>query len=133
MTASEAKELMQGSTSHKGKWFKTRLAWFSGRINKKIENAAEAGKDHTTFSVKWEITARKYFPLLAQLYEDLGYYVAFSYNKQTFKIYWNLSRLSRWDLIDLKTDWHYDHHIKVEDKEDIKKKKKHTMVKGGNK
>ena len=128
MTASEAKELMQGSTSHKGKWFKTRLAWFSGRINKKIENAAEAGKDHTTFSVKWEITARKYFPLLAQLYEDLGYYVAFSYNKQTFEIYWDLSRLSRWDLIDLKTDWHYDHHIKIDKQENIKEKKKKNNV-----
>jgi hypothetical protein len=114
MTASEAKELMQGSTNYKGKWFKTRLAWFCGRINKKIENAAEVGDHYTIFFVKLESTARKYFPLLAQFYEDLEYYVVFSYKRKRFEIYWDLSKLNRYALEGLQSKY-YDHPIKLEE------------------
>ena len=115
MNAEEAKKLMNGSMSHKGVWFKTRLNWFCGRLNKSIENAAEHGKQYTTLQLHSRATAKQYFPVMAHFYEDLGFYVAFSYRNNTFEVYWDLTNISDWKIKDLTCNSCYDHHIKLEE------------------
>ena len=115
MNAKEARELMNGSMNYKGPWFKIRLNWLCGRINKQIENAAEQGDWGTIFRIHSRATAQKYFPLMAQFYESLDYDVAYSYSDGEFEVYWDLSRLPEWRIHQLRTNSHYQHHIKWEE------------------
>lgn len=95
MTAEEARELSHGSMKHKGFFFKLRLNWMCGIINKKIENAAELGKTYLNI---WENTdtARKYFPLIAEMYSKLGYVVG--YNDGSMRITWDFKNYSVWEM-----------------------------------
>jgi len=77
MTADEAKELMSGTLKHKGLIFKARLAWTSGIINKQIENAAESGKSEIRIFKSKEFS-EKYYLLIAQFYNDLGFSVLYN-------------------------------------------------------
>lgn len=115
MTAAEAKELMKGSPEYKGLWFKCRMNWFCGIINKKIENDAELGNSLTSITVYSDKTARRYFPLMAKYYEDLDFYVVYSFSDNRFRVIWDLSNFSEYTLHQLKTDSYYDHHIKMEE------------------
>ncbi len=117
MEAKEARELMKGSIKHKGLWFKARLNWFCGRINKQIEDAAERGESYIQFTVRSDNTAKRYFSIITQFYEDLGYYVAFAYHNNTLEIYWDLSDLSQYTIERLCTNSYYYHHIKLEESE----------------
>lgn len=130
MTAEEARELMNGSMNYKGIWYKIRLNWFCGCINRRIERAAELNQKYIKFIVSHEDTARQYFPVIARFYEELGYYVAFSYHHGSLKIYWDLSDLSRYTIEELCHGEYYDYHIKLEEpKEDNKRESKKCQKK----
>ena len=77
MNAKEACELMHGSMKKKGLFFKVKLAWMCGRINKMIEKEAELGEKYLVVSGVKQETAKQCFPLLAQMYENLGFFVAY--------------------------------------------------------
>lgn len=99
MTAAEARELATGSLKYKGLWYKVRLAWLCGRINKEIEFAAEAGQSLTSIQNIHKKTAQRYFLMLAKLYEAEGFFICYTieldyYN--SFYIVWDLSRMQRW-------------------------------------
>lgn len=76
ITAEDARKLTEGSMKYKGLWFKIKLNWMCGRINKLIENTAERGDTSIEIQTSSD-TAIKYFPLIAHLYENYGYIVAY--------------------------------------------------------
>ena len=115
MTAAKAKELMNGSSEYKGLWFKCRMSWLCGIINKKIENDAELGNNSTSIIVYSDKVARRYFPLMAKYYEDLDFYVVYSFSDNRFRVIWDLSTYNEYTLNKLKTSSCYDHHIKMEE------------------
>ena len=98
MTAAEAKELMNGSMNYKGIWYRARLAWICGTINKKIEYYAEHGYNKTEIR-KNKNFAEIYYPMLAKLYEKNGFLVCYDtyleyYN--SFYIIWDFSKIPDW-------------------------------------
>ena len=111
MTADEAKTLMSGTMAKKGLIFRTRIAWVCGMLNKTIENAAERGKGEIRFYSSKNFS-EKYFPLLAQIYNDLGYSVFYNighYYKSDNEmlISWNLDSLSFIQLANILGQYKY--------------------------
>ena len=95
MTADFARELRKGSMRSKGPWFKLRLSWFCGRLNSKIESRAEHGYRTCKINTESQNTARQYFKIMAQMYEDLGYIVIYNYDKAPydFVVCWDFKEL----------------------------------------
>ena len=109
MKALEAMELTKGSAKKKGIFFKAKLTWYCGILNYKIENNAELGQSDAELGNVNKRNAKLYFPLMAQYYEDDGYFVCYQnsynyYNK--FKIFWDKNKIPK----DLK--YTYDYHTK---------------------
>lgn len=133
MTANEARELTKGSMDRKGLIFKARLAWTCGILNKKIEEAAELGKTEVTVSGVRSKFARRYFSILAQTYEDEGYFVCYANNtaiSNTFTISWadfsklSYNKLRQWFIKSPYNDINYTYHTKAFDKYWIEKEVK---------
>lgn len=124
LTADEARILTKGSMDHKGLIFKARLAWTCGRINKQIEKAAELGETDVTICGISKRFARQYFPILAQLYEDEGYFVCYTdsgSNSNIFTLSWaNFSTLPLTKLLCFLSEgsyyYIYSYHTKEFDK-----------------
>lgn len=91
ITAEEARELTAGSMKCKGYLYKIRLAWICGLVNKKIENAAESGENYVVLESSYNVS-KKYFPIMSDIYEKLGYTIGYSNWK--FMISWNFEKLS---------------------------------------
>lgn len=81
ITATEATEISHGAFSHLGLIQRGRLAWICGRINRLIQKAALNGKTFIIIStLAYDGLAReciKIYPILAYLYEELGYTVIY--------------------------------------------------------
>ena len=94
ITADEAKQLMAGSMDRKGWFFKLRLYYLCGVLNANIEYAAEHKMNvvHITLN---ENAARQYFPLMAQFYENLGYYIRYDIGHGTnrFDVCWEPEKI----------------------------------------
>lgn len=109
MKALEAMELTKGSVKRKGILFKAKLAWYCGRLNYKIENSAELGQSDASLDKVNKRNAKLYFPLMAQYYEDDGYFVCYQNNYDyynTFRVFWNKDKRPG----DLR--YGYDYHTK---------------------
>ena len=138
MTADEAKTLMSGTMEKKGLLFRTRIAWVCGMLNKTIENAVERGKGEIRFYSSKNFS-EKYYPLLAQIYNDLGYSVFYNvghYNKSDNEmlISWNLDSLPfklLANFLDHYQYWLVPENIAMRyEKERIKKEKENGYCKG---
>lgn len=125
MTADEARKLTKGSMDHKGFIFKARLAWTCGLLNKKIEEAAELGETEVTMSGVGRKFARRYFSILAQTYEDEGYFVCYADNtaiSNAFTISWadfsklSWSKLRQWFIKSPYNGINYTYHTEAFDK-----------------
>lgn len=99
MQAYLAQELSDGSIKNKGLWFKIRLCWFCGILNKKIEREAEHTSYTAEITVENESVAEQYFKVMARLYEKLGYIVYYNteirlYERKPYKfvVCWDLKK-----------------------------------------
>ena len=120
ITAAEAKELMNGSMKRKRLLYKTRIAWFCGKINREIEIAAEEGDRVATYRMDENYSA-KYLPLIAKFYEEQGYQVAYNTEKDV----WNNVKteiLICWDFENLHDFWQ-DKYFKYQYYTEIHEKK----------
>lgn len=88
ITAKDARELTKGSMKYKGLWFKTRLNWICGCINKSIENTADKGETFVdlTFS---DNVMKKYCSIITQLYEKQGYIIGYNISNGIIEIRWD--------------------------------------------
>ena len=111
ITADEARELMRGSMERKGIIFKIRLAWICGRLNQKIEHAAEMGEGHYFYETENRNIAKMYFPLMAKFYEAEGYIVIYDEYHKSLGIFWDWDKLSGWKQRDFLQDYD-DYHTK---------------------
>ena len=116
MTAEEARELMDGSMKYKSIAFKLYLNWICGRINKKIEKAAELGNPQVIIKFNLYKIAKYYFPIITQLYEKQGYHVVYTFYRQEMRIIWDLSSISQHEIKEMTGVYSnfYDHHITLE-------------------
>lgn len=118
MTAEEAKELSKGSMQRKGPFFKARLAWMCGRINQKIEKAAELGEYKIEIHAGKKF-AKRYYPVICLLYEQRGFFVAYrttdssrTWNEMviSWEDFTDFTKISNYQLyVYLKGD-RYEHH-----------------------
>lgn len=109
ITAQEARELQSGSMKRKGYFFRMRLAFICGQLNSNIEMCAEYG-NYSAHVRASKSTARKYYPLMAQIYEKLGYYVLYKdsqYSYNDFYVCWDPDKIS--DRVKGQYDYHTDH------------------------
>ena len=115
MTADEARELVNGSMKYKGLFFKLKLSWMCGRINQEIEKRAEKGGMEIEVT-KNSADAKQYYPIIAQLYEKQGYFVAYNSRYDSFNkmlISWeDFTKLDLYTLqVYLESD-RYQYHTK---------------------
>ena len=103
MTAEEARIIMSGSMQNKFVFYKSRLTFECGLINKAIDREARVGGWHVILG-STRAFAKKYFAHMAKLYEDKGFIVAYSLNLDSkvdspeFHVYWDIAKMSREDM-----------------------------------
>lgn len=90
---------MEGSMDFKSFAFKTKLAWACGRLNARIEVAAERGEGFTYMYGNYGF-ARKYYAVMKKIYEGQGYRVAYNFEPKTnldlptgFGVYWCMEKV----------------------------------------
>lgn len=102
MTAEEARIIMGGSMQNKFLFYKSRLTFECGLINKAIDREARVGGWHVILG-STRAFAKKYYAHMAKLYEEKGFIVAYSINEgnadsPVFHVYWDIEKMSREDL-----------------------------------
>lgn len=120
MTAEEALELKNGSIKRKGAWFKLRLAWACGKLNKDIEYSAEHGDAYCEYTASRSF-AKQYYPVMAKIYEDRHFFIAYTTKclVNSFIVVWDFNSLTQhqkfaWTngLKHIGTSIVYDHYTK---------------------
>ena len=103
MTADDAREIMTGSMQNKFVFYKAKLTFICGMLNKYIDSSARLGDSCAGIKSKGNVLAKKYYPLMAKLYEDRGFVVAYNIASRDdeysfFNVYWSMNNLDRADL-----------------------------------
>lgn len=103
MTADDAREIMTGSMQNKFVFYKAKLTFICGMLNKYIDSSARIGDSSAGIKSKGDVLAKKYYPLMAKLYEDRGFVVAYNIASREgeysfFNVYWSVKNLDRADL-----------------------------------
>lgn len=96
MKASEALELTHGSFKRKGPLFKARITYLCGKLNCIIEREAEYGETEAKLKDIGQHSAKIYFPLMAELYEENGFFVCYTtrytYGNE-FRVFWDKEKI----------------------------------------
>ena len=98
MKALEAMELTKGSMKRKGLLFKVKITYLCGKLNCIIEHEAEYGQTEAKLKNIGKHSAKIYFPLMAELYEENGFFVYYStcytYDNE-FRVFWDKDNIPR--------------------------------------
>lgn len=90
ITAENARGLLNDSTNleHKSIWFKIRLWWTCGVLNRQIQHAASTGETSVTlYDYRQSLTFQsQYFPFIKKFYNQLGFYVGFNDPWKTYPV-----------------------------------------------
>lgn len=98
LTADDAQKITE-NYEQKSWFYKLRLAWYCGKINKSIEKAANDGEYRIKVLVKTKKTWDAYIYKIIELYRDLGYKVEI-----TPGIFWKLIISINWGNNDEKQE-----------------------------
>lgn len=97
LSVERANEISGCTIRHKSLRFRLCIAWMCGRIEQKIRKAAEYGECYVWCKFPIQ-TSVKYFPALAWLLEEYGYYVWYQLkgdkNKIGLGVCWNLDKMT---------------------------------------
>lgn len=110
MKASEAITLTQNAYKSKDLISKIRLAWYCGILNSKIKHNAKAGAIEARIQNVSRDKALRYFPFMAECYENEGYFVLYQNDYSAcndFKVVWDLDKYLKMEKCI------YDYHTKV--------------------
>ena len=82
ITADDARNILNDSMNleHKSIWFKIRLWWICGVLNRQIQHAASTGETSVIlYDYRQSLTFQiQYFPFIKKFYNQLGFYVGFN-------------------------------------------------------
>ena len=81
ITAEDARNILNDSMNleHRSIWFKIRLWWTCGVLNRQIQHAASTGETYVTLCDYDQSSTfkRHYYPIIKKFYNHLGFYVGF--------------------------------------------------------
>lgn len=90
ITAEDARNVLNDSMNleHKSIWFKIRLWWTCGVLNRKIQHAASMGETSVTLYDYSQSSTFKsqYYQIIKKLYNQLGFYVGYDEPWQIYPV-----------------------------------------------